>query len=262
MRRRALTAVLMLALLTAAAAAAFAGAEVVQEGLLRVSVDSRLSPKQLPREGRAPIAVKVDWSITTVDGSVPPKLKQLKIEINRNGHFDTIGLSVCPIGRIQPASSARALSNCRSSLVGEGKFAAQVSLGNQEPYAASGRLLVFNGELGGKPVLLGQIYSAHPFATSFVIVFKVKQLAHGPYGTALSTTFPKALLNWGNLTGIEMTLSRKYGFEGSQHSYVSAGCPAPEGFGAAVFPLARTAFDFVGGSRLTSTLSDTCKVRG
>lgn len=262
MRRRSLGSMVLLALLVAVGASALAGANIVQKGLLRVNVDSALSPKKLPREGTAPIAVKVDWNITTTDGSAPPKLETLKIEINRHGQFDTTGLPVCPIGRIQPASSARALSNCRSSLVGEGKFSAQVSLGNQEPYAASGRLLVFNGELKGKPVLLGQIYSPHPFATSFVIPFAVKKLGHGTYGTALSTTIPKALLSWGNLTGIEMTLSRKYGFEGSQRSYVSAGCPAPRGFGLVLFPLARTSFSFSDGTSVGSTLTDTCKVRG
>ncbi|MBA3867128.1 MAG: hypothetical protein H0X42_12415 [Solirubrobacterales bacterium] len=261
MSRRIVAALLVVALL-AAAGAALAGAEIVQKGLLRVNVDSSLSPKQLPRQGSAPIAVKVGWNITTTDGSAPPKLQNLKIEINRHGQFDATGLPVCPIGRIQPASSARALSNCGSSLVGEGKFSAQVSLGNQEPYAASGRLLVFNGELKGKPVLLGQIYSPHPFATSFVIPFAVKQLDHGTYGTVLSTTIPKALLSWGNLTGIEMTLSRKYGFEGSRHSYVSAGCPAPKGFGLVLFPLARTSFSFSDGTTVGSTLTDTCKVRG
>lgn len=241
--------------------ASMAGAEIVQQGNLRVSVNGALTSKRLPREGTAPVGVSVGWNVTTADGSPPLKLTGVEIEINSHGQFDPTGLPVCPIARIQPASSTRALANCRGSLVGEGKFGAQVSLGGQEPYEVGGRLLVFNGEKGGKPVLLGQIYAPHPFATSFVITFGLKQLTKGSYGTVLTASIPRALLNWGNLTMIEMTLSRHYSFEGHQRSYISAGCPAPKGFGGAVFPLARTAFSFAGGATLRSTLTENCSVK-
>jgi hypothetical protein len=43
--------------------------------------------------------------------------------------------------------------------------------------------------------------------------------------------------------------------------YISAGCPAPKGFGGAVFPFAKATFDFAG-SQITSTLTRNCKARG
>ncbi len=262
MRSRSTKLFALLALLVAAVGTAAAHAQVTQVvGTLQVSVDGKLAPKKLPREGKAPISVSVGWNIGTTDGAPPPKLKQLKIEINRNGVLDPTGLPVCPYEKIQPASTSRALSNCRSSLVGRGKFTAIVGLEGQESYAAAGEMLVFNGEKGGKPVLYGQIYSALPFANSFVITFKVSKIAKGTYGTALSATLPATLRAWGNLTSIEMTLSRKYGFEGKQRSYLSAGCPAPKGFTAAVYSMARTSFGFVGAPPITSVLTDDCKVR-
>lgn len=185
-------------------APAASASEVTQEENLRVSVNGKLSPKKLPRKGTAPISVAVGWNIATTDGSPPPKLKTLGIEINRQGRFDTEGLPTCPIAKIQPATTQRALSNCRSALVGQGSFAAHIALKGQEgaeSYEAKGRLLVFNGESKGKPVLLGQIYAAHPFATSFVITFKVSQIEKGTYGTALTATLPPALRSWGDLTG-------------------------------------------------------------
>ena len=122
-------------------------------------------------------------------------------------------------------------------------------------------MLVFNGEAKGKPVLFGQIYSPRPFATSFVIVFEVEELGKGAYGTALNATLPLALRSWGNLTGIEMALQRRYSFKGKSHSYVSAGCPAPKGFGLASFKLARTEFSFSGGTALDTTVVGDCRVR-
>jgi hypothetical protein len=241
-----------------------AASTVTQSENLRVTVNSKLSPKKLPREGSAPISVTIGWQIDTADGTPPPKLKTLRIEINRNGRFDYAGLPTCPVAKIQPATTQRALSNCRAALVGQGSFGAEIALKGQEgeSYDTTGKLLVFNGEDKGKPVLFGQIYSAHPFATSFVIPFKVSKIAKGAYGTALTTTLPKTLRSWGNLTAIEMKLSRRYGFQGKRHSYISASCPAPKGFSLASFRLARTAFSFNGGKELESTVTGDCRVRG
>ena len=241
---------------------ALAQAEVTQEGSLRLALGGRLSPHRLPRTGEAPIAVSVSWDITTTDGSEVPKLAKLAIEINRNGRFDHAGLPLCDEHKIQPASTSRALRACRSSLVGRGSFDASVTLSGQVPYASTGRLLVFNGRRGGKPVLLGQIYAPHPFPTSFVIVFKVQNKARGAYGTSLNATLPRALSAWGSLTGIEMTLSRRFSVAGKPHSYVSAGCHTPKGIGAASFNLAHTVFSFTDGRTLGATVGGTCRVRG
>ena len=59
-----------------------------------------------------------------------------------------------------------------------------------------------------------------------------------------------------------MRLARNYPYEGKSHSFLCAGCPAPEGFGAAPFPLARTTFSFTGAPQLSQALSETCKARG
>lgn len=235
---------------------------IAQKGTLRVTVDGKLSPRVLPRNATAPIAVSIGGKITTTDTSQPPQLQTLRIELNRHGRLDTIGLPVCAYGRIQPASTARALAACRAALVGRGSFTANIALAGQEPYPTSGQLLVFNGRRHGEPVLFGQIYAPKPFATSFVIVFTVQKLHGGTYGTALNADLPEALGSWGNLTGIEMTLSRRYSHRGSRHSYLSAGCPAPKGFPGAVFPLARTSFGFAGKKKLTSVFTDSCKVKG
>jgi DNA-binding beta-propeller fold protein YncE len=235
--------------------------EVAQKGNLRLALGGDLAPRKLPREGSSPVAVTIDWKLSTTDETAVPPLKQVRIEINRHGRLDYSGLPTCPVDRIQPASSERALTACRSALVGQGSFEADVALAGQERYAAKGRLLVFNGKSRGKPVLLGQIYSPRPFATSFVIVFEVQKLGGGTYGTALSATLPKALAGWGNLTGVRMKLSRRYRSGGESHSYLSAGCPAPKGFPGASFPLTRTSFDFAGGLGLSETLTRSCRVR-
>jgi hypothetical protein len=245
----------------AAAVAISAQAEIAQKGNLRITVDGKLSPKRLPRIGSAPISVSIGGRIDTTDASLPPQLKRLRIELNRRGQLDRVGLPTCKYSRIQPGSSSHALAGCRSALVGRGSFTADITLAGQAPYPTRGDLLVFNGLKGGKPVLYGHIYSARPFATSFVIVFALRKVRKGDYGTALDASLPKAMDSWGRLTGLRMTLSRRYAYRGGSHSFIRAGCPAPKGFPGAVFPLARTSFGFAGGKDLSSVFTDTCKVK-
>jgi len=257
-------AVALLALLAALALTATAVASVVQKDNLRIALDGKLTPKKLPRKGVAPVAVSVGWDISTADESAPPKLKSLKVEINRHGRLDYTGLPTCPYPKIQPASTKRALSNCRRSLVGRGSFTAEIALKGQEgeSYETGGTLLLFKGEVKKEAVLYGQIYSPRPFATSFVIVFKLTEKRKGTYGTILSATLPKTLRGWGNLTAIEMKLKRLYSYKGARHSFLSAGCPAPKGFKLASFKLARASFAFNGGTKLSSTVNGDCRARG
>jgi hypothetical protein len=236
-------------------------AEQIQKGNLRVAVSGHLSPKHLPRTGAAPIAVTVRGGIATLDGSLPPQLQTLRIELNTHGHLETRGLPECRIGQIQPASTARALNACRPALVGRGTFSVDAVLGGQEPYPTNGHLLIFNGTYQGRPALLGQIYSPHPFANSFVIPFRVSRLKRGRYGVALTARLPRAFTSWGFVTGLEMRLSRRYSYRGHRQSFISAGCPAPKGFPSAVFPLARITFAFADGTELSLPLIGDCRVR-
>ena len=80
MRRWGLLAVALLSVLSAAAASQ---AEVVQEGKVIVAVDGGILPHALPRTGMAPVAVTIDSSFRSTDGSnPPPQLRTISIEIN------------------------------------------------------------------------------------------------------------------------------------------------------------------------------------
>jgi hypothetical protein len=254
--------ILVFGLLFVLGASTIAAAEVLRKSQIQVAVSGGLKPKRLPRHGAAPISASVGGKISSTDESPTPRLKSLAIELNRNGRIETAGLPLCPYDAIQPASTQRALSACRSALVGKGSFEAEITFGTQEPYGAKGRLLAFNGRQGGKPVLFAQIYSPQPFATSFVIVFKIQKISKGSFGTRLLARLPASLGSWGKLTGIELNLSRRYSYRGHQRSYLSAGCPAPPGGTSVVFPYARTSFGFEGGRDLDLTLVRSCSARG
>lgn len=251
---------LAVTLLLGAGIAVAADAATVQHQGLRITVLSQVKPYKLPRTGTAPIAVFVSGHLENAQGGIPPQLQRMRIEVNRRGLLQSRGLSVCPLARIQPSSTERALSVCGDALVGSGRFWARIVLPGQEPYPTQGRLLVFNGEKGGKPALFAHIYTRNPFNASFVVAFEIRKISKGHYGTELTASLPESLGEWGYVDRIKLTLKRKYTYEGRQLSYFNAGCPAPQGTSRAAFSLARVNFSFAGRPSLTANVSKACGV--
>ena len=247
----------------ALAATAQAPAEVAQKGQVRVSFTGSFSPTALPRQGTAPIAVTLGGKIGTTDGSQPPALRRLQIEINRVGRIDYRGLPGCAYEDIQPATTANALAACGAAKVGEGTFSASVAIPEQSPFPSRGKLTAFNGREKGKPVILAHVYGTEPVPTSFTLPLRISSQAKGSFGTVLSADLPAVTASIAFVTGISLKLDRRLGSDGgAPRGYLSAGCPAPKGFPGATFPLARTSFSFAGGPTVASTLQRSCKVRG
>jgi len=240
------------ALLALGFLSSWAGAESTQKQGVRVTVDGALNPKRLPRKGSAPVSVSVAGQIEAKSAESLPQLQKLQIAINSAGHLDLKGVPHCRINHINPSTNSEALEACRSSLVGEGTFSANVVLPEQSPFPSKGKLLAFNGTIGRQPALFAHIYGTDPLPTSYVFAFRIKQ-SKGTYGTILETSFPRATGDWGYVTGISLNLDKRF---------LTAGCPAPKGFSKAVFPLMRTSFQFKGGLDLKNTLTRTCEAKG
>jgi hypothetical protein len=228
-------------------------AEVAQKQGVRVTVDGALSPTKLPRKGSAPVGVSVSGHIEALKQGELPQLKALSIAINSAGTLDVGGIPHCRINHIDPSTTQQALAMCRSSLIGEGSFSADVVLPEQSPFPSKGKLLAFNGTIGRKPAIFAHVYGTEPLSTSYVFAFKIRK-QRGTFGTILEASFPKATGDWGYITGISLNLERS--------RFMKAGCPAPAGFDKVVFPLVKTSFDFAGGLRLDSTLTRSCEAKG
>jgi hypothetical protein len=257
-RNRGLTGAILVITLAIAGTAA---AEVVQVGNLRITVLGQVLPYELPRRTPAPIAVFISGHVGTVDGAVPPQLQKMVIKVNRHGLLRSRGLPTCTLERLQPGSTERALANCRDALVGSGRFWASVVFPDQRPYPTRGRLLVFNGEQGGRPVIFAHIYTTEPFNTSFVVAFSIKRIHKGPFGTELVASFPKALGEWGFVNRIKLTLRRNYTEHGQRRGFFNASCPAPAGSAVTSFPLARTSFYFAEQEPITVGVVKSCAVK-
>jgi hypothetical protein len=249
--------VLALALGTAATA----HGEAVQEGNLVVRFDGGISPHALPRSTPAPVTVKIETTIETSDGAdPPPQLREISIGINREGQVFDRGLPTCKVRKIQPTTIAAARRICGGAIVGNGHVGVRVHLPNQPPFTFDWPLLVFNAKRsGGDRRLLAQVYGRRP-PSAFVLTFKVLK-RRGTFGTQIRTTLPKPAQKWAYVTHFDMKLRRIYTYRGKRRSFISAACPAPDGFPGALYPFARGKFTFAGGRVLSETLIRDCKVR-
>jgi hypothetical protein len=255
-RRRLVTLALLLTFV--GALATVARAETIQSGDLRVSFDAGFTPKALPREEPAPISVDFEGRISTTDGTHPPALRQLRVELNSAGEVETRGLPQCPTALLQSTSSEQALQRCHDALVGKGTFVAQLPI--ERELLVGGQALVFNGTVGGRPGMLIHIYVSDPVQLTLVIPIKIGH-QDGRFGTVLTTTVPKLAGGSASIVQLKLKIGRRFNFGGERSSYLSAACAAPEGFPGAVFPFARSSFSFSDGRTMHTVLSRSCRVR-
>jgi hypothetical protein len=257
MKRR-LTVFALLAALALLVAGA-SEAEVLQRGDLRVKFNADFDPHALPREHPAPVDVKILGAISTTDGSHPPPLRWMEVELNRNGHVASAGLPVCSAALLQSTSTEQAASRCGDAVVGHGRFKAEVLLGGEVP--ASGRILAFNSRLNGKPALLLHFFAHVPIRFTLVVPLRIAHKSMGEFGTLLRARIPRIAGGLSSITEIDLTIGRRYSAGGKRRSYVSAACSAPAALNGAVFSFARARFRFDGHPEIRSKLVDSCQVR-
>lgn len=233
-------------------------AEVEQRENLRVSFDADFAPHALPRTEPAPIEVEIEGKIATTDGSHPPSLRWLELEIHRNGVLSGTGLPVCPSRSLQSTDTQSALARCRPALVGRGSFRADVDLG--QGVVAEGKILAFHSRRAGKESLTLHLFAAVPVRFTLVVPLTIGQRKQSQFGTLLRARIPR-IGGVVSVTQIALTIGRRYSFAGERRSYVSAACSAPAGLNLGIFPFARGKFRFEGHQEIRTTLVRSCSVR-
>ncbi len=235
--------------------------ELSRTGNVQISFSGGFSPRSLPRDRLAPISLHVKGAIGTTDGTHPPPVRRVEVDLNRNGKLTTAGLPACTSARLQSTSTEAALARCRPALVGRGRFGAEVEFPNVDPFPASGRMLAFYGTRKGRPALLLHLYATTPTRITFVLPLRISQQEKGQFGTVLTADIPSLAGGLGSVTEIDLTIGRTYSFRGERRSFLSASCAAPPGFSGAIFSLARGTFTFADGKKIDTTLSGNCRVR-
>lgn len=262
MRRLGILTLLAFALLAASAPAKVKEYEIIQQGNLRVKFGAEFTPSTLPRKRPAPITVEVAGAIATTDGTHPPPLRKLEMEINRHGRIETIGLPTCTAALLQSTTTQEALARCGDARVGSGGFGAQLALGVGKDVPATGKATIFNGRRDGKPDLLVHLFIGVPVRVTMVVPITIGHREKGEYGTVLRAPIPKLGGGLGSVTEIDLKIGRRYTFGGKRRSYLAAACSAPAEIEAGAFRFLRGKFRFEAHRKIEPPpLIKNCRVR-
>ena len=226
-RRTTLIAVsLALAFALVLAAGASGERKVECAGNICVSDDGGISPTKLPRHGAAPVTARLIAGIESRDGTHPPALQSVRIDVDKTLSVDAVGLPTCRISQIKATSSTAARRTCGAAIVGSGEAEVEVAFPESVPFRATGPLILFNGGVhGGTTTVLLHAYVDVPAPTAIVVKATISRIHEGPYGMRIQARIPKIAGGSGSVTHFMIKVGRRYTYKGRQKSFISAGCP-------------------------------------
>jgi hypothetical protein len=237
---------------------ALARGERSQHGTLILSLGGRLSPLTLPRQHAAPVAVELEGSLRTADGSPLPRVTRVEFGLPQQGVLSTDGLPTCTRRKLIVTNSADALAACRGALVGHGRVDLTVQVPHQAPFPVHTRLLAFNARIHGRRAILLHAYTSQP-PLAVVLPFIIRHRP-GRFGTTLAANLP-VLGEWARVAQFKMVLSRRYSYRRRRRSYLSASCPIPKRFTAGFFSFAQVAYWLADGRHVSTAIARSCRAR-
>jgi hypothetical protein len=225
-------------------------------GNVCVTDDGGIAPSKLPRREKVPITARLNGEIESRDGTHPPALQSIDIEIDKTIAIDAVGLPACKAGQIRSRSSSAAKSACGEALVGSGSAEVEVDFPEQTPFRSTGPVLLFNGGVKGRTTsVLLHAYVNVPAPTAFVTTAEVTRIDGGRYGLRIAATIPKITGGAGSVTNFDLKVGRKYTYKGQKKSFLLASCPTGTW-------LTKGEALFADGTRLGITHAFTCTPAG
>jgi hypothetical protein len=217
-----------LALVFAATAFADLGGNKKEQcaGNICVTDDGGIAPSKLPKRGKAPITARLFGEIETRDGTHPPPVQSLELEIDKTIAIDAVGLSTCKAAQLQARSTTAAKRACGNAVVGSGSAEVEVEFPEQKPFRSTGPVVLFNGGVRGRTTtLLLHAYVNVPAPTAVVTKITVTRVNRGRFGLQVAAKVPRIAGSSGSVTMFELRVGRRFTYKGEKKSFLIAGCP-------------------------------------
>jgi hypothetical protein len=220
------TAAIGVVLALLAAVSASAKPEVVQMGTLFLRDNGGISPTRLPKHMQAPITAHLNAQIGTTDGSHPPAITSVIADFDKTIQLNAKGLPACSQGSLEARPTVAAKKACPDAIVGSGVGEVEVAFPEQNPFAAKGPIILFNGGVhGGTTVLLIHTYVAVPAPTAVVAIVKITHIHRGRFGLHADARIPPIAGGAGSVTKFRIDIGRTFMYKGKKQSYLTASCP-------------------------------------
>jgi hypothetical protein len=208
------------------AAVAAATSTPVRAGNLVLTVGTTVSPKKLPRKRLSPITQKIFGSIKTSDGTHPSALRELIVDIDKNGAVNAKGLPVCKGGQLEGRGTTAARRVCGKARVGAGRATLEIAFPEQEPLKLTGPVTLFNGGTKGrKTTLFIHAFITVPVPAAVVTTVTIEKIHKGRYGLHTISKIPVVAGGSGSALKFEFTIKKMFKYAGKKASYLEAKCP-------------------------------------
>ena len=205
------------------AALASAASFKVKSGKLEVTLGGTVSPSKLPKGRLAPVKTNIAGKIETSDGSHPPALREIVVDIDKDAAIDSTGLPICKPGQLQAQNTANARKICGTATVGSGLAHAEIAFPEQPPIVVKSPITVFNGGTGGgKTKLLIHTFITVPIPAAIVTQGVVSKKGAGLRSVA---RIPVIAGGSGSALDFKFKLGRDYTHKGRKRSLLAAKCP-------------------------------------
>ncbi|HEY2715959.1 MAG TPA: hypothetical protein VGI73_07035 [Solirubrobacterales bacterium] len=216
---------LLLAALVALLAAASAYAIRAEIGKTVVSATAEMQPRDLPAHGGAPVTLTTTTRIGTKDGSLPPALKTLTFELDKNGFIETKGLPTCTLAKLEGTTPQQARSRCAKALVGKGTGTARVQMPGAAATKMTSPLSFFNAPpTGGRPTIIAHAYETIPKPKTLLLPIVIEKIHDGRYGFRAEVELPEIAEGHGAPILAQATLGVTYEHGGRTVGYINARC--------------------------------------
>jgi len=255
MRKRPILIASMSAITTAvlAASVALAGPTVAGPDGNTQSIEVLLTPKALSKTTPRPVNLNVTTKTTstTAANGVPVPAVRAVVDFPKGTTIFTKGIPTCDANKLQNTSTEAALSACSSAKIGSGAATVLLPVG-EKVFTEPTTVTAFNSvPQGGRPVVLLHVYGAAPVQTTQVLVGVVSNYNKEGYGPRLDVSIPLIAAGSGALTDFQVTINKKYRYQGKMRSFASALCK-PKTLKS------RGAFTYRDGQTLTALSTQKC----
>jgi hypothetical protein len=215
--------VIAVALAVAVSATAYAVDAVI--GPLRVSTTATMTPRELPKNGNAPITLSSVTRVSTSDGSTPPTLDTIKFLIDKHGYLGNKAFPTCRGAQLENATPSQARKRCAGALVGKGTGTALVTMPGRAPFKISSPISFFNAApSGGKPVLIAHAYETVPTPQALLVPIVVERINAGRYGFRVEVEMPEIAGGYGAALLAEASIGATRTRKGKKVGYLNAHC--------------------------------------
>jgi hypothetical protein len=248
--------VAVLAVVLALGAGAAASGIEACIGPLCVSSTIDMQPRVLPAKGNAPITLSSITRIRTKDGSIPPTLDAIDFLIDKHGTVNAKAFPVCPMNKLEGATTAQARRRCAGALVGKGTGKALVTMPGRAPFQISSPVSLFNAApTGGKTTLIAHAYETVPEPKALLVPIVVERVAKGRYGFHVRVEMPEVAGGFGapTLAEAKVGATRKQG--GRKVGFIEAHCSGGR-------LQVEGNLTFTNGDRFPTTLTSPCHTPG